>query len=193
MNVNIYKSFLTAHITKIVSLTDEEVDYVFSLFEMEIFKKKEFLFHENQFLDKHFFVCEGLLKLFFIDKEGKEHIIGFAIEDWWENDFEAFYKKQKTSMCLVAMEKTIALSITYSNYKKLVSELPKIEHFFLEKAYSGFIAAQKRIVSSLTTNATDRYLQLIRQYPQWLQRLPKSQLALYLGVSRETLSRFNKK
>lgn len=193
MNINIYKSCIIAHITKIVSLTDDETDYVFSLFEIEKFNKGELLFRENQVLDKHYFIYNGLLKLFFIDKDAKEHIIGFAIEDWWENDFEAFYKRKPTTMCLQAMEHTEVLSITYTNYLKLITQLPKIEHFFLEKAYNGFIAAQKRIVSSLTSNASERYSQLIKQHPQWLQRIPKSQLALYLGVSRETLSRLNKK
>lgn len=193
MNINIYKSCIIAHITQIVSLTDDETDYVFSLFEIEKFNKGELLFRENQVLDKHYFIYNGLLKLFFIDKDAKEHIIGFAIEDWWENDFEAFYKRKPTTMCLQAMEHTEVLSITYTNYLKLITQLPKIEHFFLEKAYNGFIAAQKRIISCLTSNASERYSQLIKQHPQWLQRIPKSQLALYLGVSRETLSRLNKK
>ena len=64
-----------------------------------------------------------------------------------------------------------------------------MESFLLKKANSGFIGAQKRIISLLTSNAKERYAQLSKQYPGLLQRIPKTQLALYLGVSRETLSR----
>ncbi|NQD72307.1 Crp/Fnr family transcriptional regulator, partial [Sphingobacterium shayense] len=61
----------------------------------------------------------------------------------------------------------------------------------LEKAYFGFIAAQKRILSTLTSNTKERYQQLIEKHPTLVQRVPKSQLAAYLGVSRETLSRLS--
>jgi len=56
---------------------------------------------------------------------------------------------------------------------------------------SGFIASQQRILSLLSSNAKERYEQLLNQYPSLFQRIPKSQLALYLGVSRETLSRLS--
>jgi CRP-like cAMP-binding protein len=65
-----------------------------------------------------------------------------------------------------------------------------MEKFFLEKANFGFIGAQRRIISWLTSDAKARYEQLLKQSPSLVQRVPKSQLAAYLGVSRETLSRF---
>ena len=66
-----------------------------------------------------------------------------------------------------------------------------MQYFFLEKANFGFLGAQRRIISWLTSNAQERYEQLLKQYPMLIQRVPKSQLAAYLGVSRETLSRFS--
>lgn len=92
-------------------------------------------------------------------------------------------------MSLICLENTDVLFIGFENYINLVRTLPKIEHFFLEKAYFGFIAAQKRIISSLTSDTKERYHQLIERHPTLVQRVPKSQLAAYLGVSRETLSR----
>ncbi|HAO27431.1 MAG TPA: Crp/Fnr family transcriptional regulator, partial [Chryseobacterium indologenes] len=64
-------------------------------------------------------------------------------------------------------------------------------HFFLEKAYMGFIAAQQRIISTMTTGIKERYEQLLQKYPSLIQRVPKTLLAAYLGVSRETLSRLS--
>eukprot|EP01132_Coremiostelium_polycephalum_P011612 gene11612-14218_t len=66
-----------------------------------------------------------------------------------------------------------------------------MERFFLEKANFGFIGAQRRIISWMTSNAKERYLQLLKKYPSLIQRVPKSLLATYLGVSRETLSRLS--
>lgn len=182
---------LKNHIAKIITLSEEEFDLVASLFAPKSFKKGQFIFHEGEFLSKNYFVCKGLLKLVYNDSDGREHIVSFAWEDWWESDFEAFYTQKRTSLSLVCLEDTEVLYITYEDYKHLCNALPKIEHFFLEKAYFGFIAAQKRILSALTLNTTERYRQLIKQYPNLTQRVPKSQLAAYLGVSRETLSRLS--
>jgi len=181
---------LRNHIEKILPLTDQEFTFISSLFDSQSYKKGQFLFQEGENLSRHYFVCKGLLKLIYTDSEAREHIVSFAMEDWWESDFEAFYLQQKTSMSLICIENTDVLYITYDNFKHLCRTLPKIEHFFLEKAFFGCIAAQKRILSTLTSNTKERYTQLILRYPALAQRVPKSQLAAYLGVSRETLSRF---
>lgn len=182
---------LKNHIEKIITLTDEEFEYIASMFVLKSYKKGQFLFQEGEYLSRHFFVCKGLLKLIYTDSNAREHIVGFAMEDWWESDFEAFYLQQKTSMSLICLEDTQVLYITYENYIKLCDTLPKIERFFLEKAYFGFISAQKRILSTLISDTKERYLQLIEKHPTLVQRVPKSQLAAYLGVSRETLSRLS--
>lgn len=182
---------LKNHIEKIISLTDSEFEFVASLFTSKIYKKGQFIFHEGEYLTKNFFVYRGLVKLVFNDSDAREHIVSFAMEDWWETDFEAFYTHKKTTMSFICLEDTDVLFITYDDYKHLCNALPKMEHFFLEKAYFGFIAAQKRILSALTLNTAERYRQLIERYPNLIQRVPKSQLAAYLGVSRETLSRIS--
>ncbi|MDH5826687.1 Crp/Fnr family transcriptional regulator [Sphingobacterium faecium] len=180
---------LRNHINKIVPLTDLEFEFIASLFTAKSYKKGQFLFQEGENVSKHYFICKGLLKLVYNDSDAREHIVGFAMEDWWESDFESFYTQKKTSMSLICLENTDVLFIGFENYINLVRTLPKIEHFFLEKAYFGFIAAQKRIISSLTSDTKERYHQLIERHPTLVQRVPKSQLAAYLGVSRETLSR----
>lgn len=180
---------LRIHIEKIINLTDQEFDFTRSLFSYRSYKKGQYLFQEGDKFAKHYFIYKGLLKLVYTDSNTREHIVGFAMEDWWESDFEAFYNQQKTTMSLICLEDSQVLYITYEKYTKLCNDLPKIEHFFLEKAYNGFIAAQKRILSTLTSDTTVRYQQLMERYPNLVQRVPKSQLAAYLGVSRETLSR----
>ena len=87
------------------------------------------------------------------------------------------------------LEDTDALGITLADFRGLCAALPKMEHFFMEKSIAGFMAAQRRILSLLTSSAKERYEQLVKRQPSLLQRVPKSQLAAYLGVSRETLSR----
>jgi len=67
-----------------------------------------------------------------------------------------------------------------------------MEHFFRKKANDSFVKQQKRLLTYMTSDSQKRYELLLAEYPQLIQRLPKKILAAYLGVSRETLSRFSK-
>jgi len=88
------------------------------------------------------------------------------------------------------LEDSTLLCLTATNKKKLCDELHKIEHFFRIKTGSGYVSLQQRILSLLNNDARSRYNELLAQYPSLFQRVPKVLIAAYLGVSRETLSRF---
>lgn len=182
---------LREHIEQVVSLSEEEFTFVCTHFTIKIFKKHQFLIQEGDAVKYSYFVVSGLLKLVHTDDTGKEHIVSFAMEDWWESDYNAFYTQTKATMSLVCLEDTAVLCITFEDYKKLCDGLQKMERFFLQKSNAGFIGSQRRIISWLTSNSKERYEQLLKQYPSLIQRVPKSLLAAYLGVSRETLSRLS--
>ncbi len=180
---------LREHIEKIVPLTDEEFSFVSTHFTIKKYKKNQFLIQEGEPVKYNYFVVSGLLKLVYTDDTAKEHIVSFAMEDWWESDFYAYYTQTKATMSLECVEDTVVLCLSLEDYKKLCNELQKMERFFLEKVNFGFLGAQRRIITLLTSNAKERYEQILKQYPSLIQRIPKSLLAAYLGVSRETLSR----
>ncbi|MHA3786906.1 Crp/Fnr family transcriptional regulator [Flavobacterium hauense] len=183
---------LREHIEKIVSLTDDEFAFVMSHFTSKKFKKHQFLIQEGEPVPYSYFVVSGLIKLVHADTSGKEHIVSFAMEDWWESDFQAFHNKTRATMSLNCLEDTEVFCLTLENYQALCAGMQKMEHFFLEKANRGHIGSQQRILSLITGNAKERYEQLLERYPSLLQRVPKSMIASYLGVSRETLSRLSK-
>ncbi|WP_233524472.1 Crp/Fnr family transcriptional regulator [Mucilaginibacter conchicola] len=182
---------LRQHIERIVALTDEEFAFIARHFSSRKYKKHQYIIQEGDEVKYHYFILKGLTKLVYTDDTAKEHIVSFAMEDWWESDFLAFYTQTKATMALICLEDTEVLCLNLEDYKKLCDGLQKMERFILEKANFGFLGAQRRIISLLTSNAKERYEQLIKLYPNLVQRVPKAQLAAYLGVSRETLSRLN--
>ncbi|MFI8380519.1 Crp/Fnr family transcriptional regulator [Leeuwenhoekiella sp. NPDC079379] len=185
------KEKLRAHIENIIPLTDDEFLHILSFFSFETYKKNDFLIHEGDQVKFCYLIVTGLLKLVYDDKNKKQHIVSFAMEDWWESDFSAYFSQTKAKMFLQCIEDTNVFSLSFANYQKLAAESPKMKQFFLEKSNSGHIASQNRILSFLTSSAKERYEQLLNQYPLLFQRVPKTLLASYLGVSRETLSRLS--
>jgi CRP-like cAMP-binding protein len=133
-----------------------------------------------------------LLLSTYSNQQGKEHIIQFADENCWVTDQQAFYNKTKAIFNIKAMEACELLCLSYSNREKLCAAMPKAERFFRKKANDSFVKQQKRMLTYLTSDAKKRYELLLEEYPQLIQRLPKKTLAAYLGVSRETMSRFKK-
>lgn len=183
---------LRRHIEQIVPLTDDEFLLTASHFSVQKCKRNDFLIQRGEKVKYTYFVISGLLKLLYYDEDGKEHILSFAMEDWWETDFQAFYASSNATMSLQCLEKTIVLRINLKDYVELCRVLPKMVNFFLRKSTSGHISAQQRILSLLSANAKERYDQLLYQYPSLFQRVSKTLIASYLGVSRETLSRMSK-
>ena len=183
------RKLLRAHIEAIVPLTDGEFDVVLGHFSEREAKKGEYLIREGELVPDAFFVISGLLKLIHTDAEGKEYTVAFAMEDWWESDYLAYFTETRASMSLQCLEDTEVYSLSLAAYRELCTRLPKMALFFLEKATRGNIGAQQRILSLITSNARERYQHLLDRYPELLQRVSKAQLATYLGVSRETLSR----
>lgn len=182
---------LREHIEKIVPLSDNEFAFVCTHFTTKKFKKHQFLIQEGVSVKHAYFVISGLLKLVYTHDSGKQHIVSFAMEDWWESDYYAYYTQTEATMSLECLEDTEVLCLSFEDYKKLCDGLQKMERFFLQKANFGFLGSQRRIISWLTSNSKERYEQLIKQYPSLIQRVPKSLIAAYLGVSRETLSRLS--
>ena len=188
---NKMSEILRQQIEKITPLTDKEFDYILSHFTTKKLKKHQFLIQESDLVQNDYFVIKGLLKAYYVNEEGKEHIMQFAMEDWWITDYQAYFNQTKALLNIDCIEPTEVLCLSLYNREKLCADLHKIEHFFRKKSNSGYIALQRRILSLLNSNAKERYEQLLQQYPTLFQRVPKTLIASYLGVSRETLSRFS--
>ncbi|NBA87541.1 cyclic nucleotide-binding domain-containing protein [Emticicia sp. CRIBPO] len=180
---------LRQHFEKMIPLSDQEFDYLLSHFTTKKLRKHQFLVQEGDFVMNDYFVVKGLLKAYHTDQEGKDHILQFAMEDWWITDYQAYFSQSPASLTIDCVEEVELLCLSLQNRDKICAELHKIENFFRRKSNSGYIALQRRILSLLNSNAKERYEQLLQQYPGLFQRVPKTLIASYLGVSRETLSR----
>ncbi len=182
---------LKKHIEEIISLTDEEFDFVLSHFEHVKKRKHQYIVQEGEIVNKEYWIIKGCLKSYFVDNTGKEHILQFGMENWWITDYESFVKQTHSKTAIDCIEDCELLYITFENREKLTAKMRKMERFWAKKSKIGRIALQNRILSLLKNSSKERYELLLNEYPKLFQRVPKKMIAAYLGVSRETLSRLN--
>lgn len=180
---------LKQHIKKTVSLTDEQFEYVFSHFKHQSFKKGQVIVSEGDKVDKEYFVLTGCLKAFFINDETKIFILQFAMPCWWTSDYNALYNNTRATINIDCITDAEVLSLSNSDREKICAQLHPIEHFFRWRTNRGYVAANKRLLSLMNNDTRARYEELLKQYPELYNIVPKHLIAAYLGVSRETLSR----
>lgn len=183
---------LRQHMECFTSLTDEQFDKAFSAFKRKSLKKHQVLIREGDYVQNTYWVIKGLLVSKFIDDQGSEIIIQFAVENCWITDQNAFYNQEKSIFRIISLEDSDLYSLSWQMRENICREIPEIGQFFLKKANDSFVKQQKRLLTYLTADAKERFDLLIKEYPQLLQRVSKKTLAAYLGVSRETLSRLQK-
>ncbi|HCY75378.1 MAG TPA: cyclic nucleotide-binding protein [Ignavibacteriales bacterium] len=185
-------SLLRAHIEKRVHLTDEEFDICTKYFVSKKLKKHQFLLNEGDVCRYVGFVNSGCLREYKIDNKGVEHILQFAIEDWWVSDLHSFLSGLPATYNIDALQDSEILLLERSAREELLDNCPKLERFFRLLIESNHVATNERIAESLSASAEERYLKFIKTYPELLEQVPQNQIASYLGITPQSLSRIRK-
>jgi len=139
------------------------------------------------------FVNTGTLRAYFLNKDGKESTIMFALADWWVTDMHSFMNEQSAMLNIVATEKSEILQISKTNLDDLFEKVPKFERFFRIIFQKAYIREQLRVIQNLSLTAAERYEKFADKYPQVMQQVTQKQIASYLGITPEFLSMIRNK
>ena len=180
------------HIDKRLHLNDDEFAICASFFVPKKLRKKQFLLHEGEVCKHIGFVNSGCLRQYTIDSKGAEHIIQFAIADWWVSDLNSFLSGKPATENIDALDDSEVLLLEKSARDELLNACPKMEKFFRILIEANHVATHQRIADSLSTTAEERYLNFIKTYPKIFEQVPQNQIASYLGITPQSLSRIRK-
>jgi CRP-like cAMP-binding protein len=175
------------------SLSDAEFELVKKAFTFKRYKKGQFMLQEGDVSKHHAFILKGSMRQYSVDAKGIEHILHFGIENWWIGDRESVTMLTPSKYNIEAIEDTEVLLITSEDFQQLRTNLPSVEKMISTMNQRNFVASQKRIHDALSLTAEERYLELLKNHPDFLQRFPQTMLASYLGITAETFSRIRKK
>jgi CRP-like cAMP-binding protein len=173
-------------------LTEEEQTVIEGKFHHKSLRRKQYFLQEGDICKQIAFVVKGAARMYSIDNRGHEHIVRFALETWWLGDHESFNLLTPSRFHIEMLEDTDLLVITTVNAHELRDHVKAFDLTIKAMDKQLAIATQKRIHAAISMTAEERYEELVKAYPQFLQRFPQNMVASYLGVSPETLSRMRK-
>nr|WP_262906966.1 Crp/Fnr family transcriptional regulator [Tenacibaculum maritimum] len=175
-----------------LALSESELNLIAKNFVKINFKKGDIVLHSNEEVKYQYYILEGCLRTFFIDKKGKEHTMQFAINDWWISDYIGYFSATKSVLTIECIENATLLRVTKEAVEKTYDSIPKIERFFRKKMERAFVSFQRRILSNLSQSAKERYINFTETYPNIEQHVKNYHIASYLGITTESLSRIRK-
>jgi CRP-like cAMP-binding protein len=176
-------------VSKYITLTEEQTEYFHSLLKHRIVKKKNFLLQEGEICDFEAFILKGCIRSYYLNKEGVETILLFAVEEWWVSDLTSFSERKPSNLFIETVEDSELLSIDYKNKSLLFEKVPAFERMFRLLVQRSLSVLQQRFYASVSQTAEERYLHFLEKYPLIAQRVPQHQIARYIGVSPEFLSK----
>jgi CRP-like cAMP-binding protein len=179
-------------IAKHIQLTPEEIEIARSFLQHKKLRKRQYLLQEGDVCKVETFILKGCLRAYTVDDKGNEHVAMFGIEGWWISDFYSMLTGLPAKQNIEALEDTDVICIDKNNLEKLYVQVPKFDKLFRILLQNAFVANQQRILAGISQTAEEQYLAFIKKYPAIEQRVPQHQIASYLGIAPETISRIRK-
>jgi len=184
---------LYKNITRHISLSKEEFQRFSEPFQLKKFQKKEVALREGDYCLFEGFVVNGCFKVYFLTEDGFEQTLYFAVESWWITDLDSLINNVPSTLNIEALENSEVLMISKKDKELLYETMPQVEKLFRIMNQQSSVALQRRILSLMNKTADKRYLEFLDKYPTLEQKLTQQQVASYLGISHEFLSKIRKK
>ena len=176
-------------VAKYIHLSGEETAFFHSLLKHRHVRKKNFLLQEGEICDFEAFILKGCIRSYYLDKEGVETILLFAVEEWWVSDLTSFSERKPSNLFIETLEDSDLLCIDYAAKALLFEKVPAFERMFRLLVQRSLSVVQQRFFAAVSQTAEARYLHFLETYPLIAQRVPQHQIARYIGVSPEFLSK----
>jgi CRP-like cAMP-binding protein len=175
-----------------IEITEKEEEICRSLFIPKKLRKRQYLLQQGDVSKYTAFVEKGLLRSYVIDDKGSELIMQFAPEGWWIGDMYSSITGEPAEHSIDAIEDSELLLLTNQAREQLLQEAPVFERFFRLLLQNSFIALQRRLKGNIILTAEEKYKNFISLYPNIVQRVPQHNIASFLGITPESLSRIRK-
>ncbi|MBK8968532.1 MAG: Crp/Fnr family transcriptional regulator [Saprospiraceae bacterium] len=180
---------LIAHIEPICSLAAAEIDALSEKVRLKKLRRRQYLLQEGDICRCYNFVLKGCLRMYQVDVKGTEHILQFAQEDGWITDISSFHRQLPSKLFIDALEPSEVLQIQQADLIQLYIQFPKFDRYFRVLVENAFVKMQERVLQNISSSAEARYRSFLQEYPALANRISQVQIAAFIGVTPEFLSK----
>jgi CRP-like cAMP-binding protein len=184
---------LLNYFERLIPLNREEKELVTEKFHPRLFRKRQYALQEGDVCTQFYFIVRGCMRMYKIDEKGSVHILQFAAENYWIIYLGSFHKEKPSELNIDALEDTMVLQISRSDLISLYLQAPKFDRIFRVLIENSFVRLQERLLQNISSTAEDRYHSFLETYPHLVNRLSQTQIAAFLGITPEFLSRLRNK
>jgi CRP/FNR family transcriptional regulator, anaerobic regulatory protein len=162
------------------------------ILEVKLLGKKEYLLKQGEICNKITFINNGCLRAFY-NVDGIENTVQFFFGDSWYTDYASFLTGNPAVENMQALEPTEVVQFKKADLYKYYELYPVFERVGRVMAENAFLSISK--LNQMLTNEEpeERYLNLLKQRPEVVERIPQHYIASYLGIQPESLSRIRKR
>jgi CRP-like cAMP-binding protein len=178
--INIFRQF--------TDFNDSELEIIMPYFEQKKFKKKSILLQSNKISNEVFYIVEGCIRLY-CEKNGQDLTTYFFTENMFAGTYDSFISRKPTRIAMEALEDTEVLALSYKALEELYKVFPKMNEFVRKSIEQRFVVLHDLFTSYLLNSPEERYINLIKERPDLLKRIPQHQIASFLGITPVSLSR----
>lgn len=181
-----------AHFARISPLSEVEKQAIADNMSVKTFPKGAFLVREGQIAHDSYFILEGCIRQYCI-VDGEEKTTEFFTEDQWAISLNSFTRQEPATFYWICNEDTTLSMGNEQQAQALFRQFPRFETISRAVVEAAFAEQQRRLTSYMTDSPEQRYAKLLQNRPDLVQRTPQYQLASYIGVKPESLSRIRKR
>lgn len=179
---------LVKYISKFIQLNKEEIKAISSQIQIRNYKSGDVLLREGNVSRVSYFNLKGCVRLYYI-VDGEEKTTFFYTEEKFITSLRSLTEGIPSNHYLECIEDCTLALIPYETEKQLLIKFPNLEVFVRINLEQELANYQEMLSTYILSNPEQRYLNLLQNFPTLLQRVPLYQLASYIGVKAESLSR----
>jgi len=178
--------------SQLTPLTEEEKLAIKTSFPIKTFDKGTYLLKEGQIAKDAYQVIEGCIREYELI-DGEEKTTAFFTENQSAANFNSIATGTPSKRYFICAEKTTVAILNAEKEQQLYKQFPRFETFCRAGMEQMMGTEQENLADFITMKPEQRYMQLLEKRPELLNRVPHHQIASYLGIKPETLSRIRRR
>lgn len=176
-----------------VRLTEKEIKIFIGAIEIREIAKKEHFVSQGKRATYKGFLNKGCTRTYFTDENAKDNVIYFSFENSWLGDIESYHLNKPSRISIQALEDCQFFVITKENFKRLETEIPNLQKWYDYTAVKMYSNLFDKLIENKIRNVEDKYNYLLSEHPYIFQRIPLQNIAEYLEIEPQSLSRLRKR